>query len=54
MDEWNNRLDEKKDLTLLSFGDKSTEMKGIEDIVKIICFLIQVRGRMILASLSKR
>lgn len=55
IEEWNKMIDKKKsDLKLLSFGEKSTEMKDIEDIVKIICILIQVRGHMILASLSKR
>jgi len=54
IEEWNKMIDKKNDLTLLSFGEKSTEMKDIEDIVKIICILIQVRSHMILASLSKR
>lgn len=54
IEEWNKMIDKKNDLTLLSFGKKSTEMKDIEDIVKIICILIQVRGYMILAALSKR
>ena len=52
IEEWNKKIDESKDLEVISFGEKSTKMKDIENVVEMICLLIQVRGCMMLAFLN--
>ena len=50
MEEWNDILkDKNNDLKLHCFGIKTTEEENIDDIIRDICWLIEIRGRLIMA-----
>lgn len=52
IEEWNDQLNnEQKEWDIIDFGKKDGEMENIEDVIKMICLLIEVRGRMIIALL---
>lgn len=54
IDDWDNILkDESKECELINFGEKSTDIKTIEEVIDLICILIKVRGRMIITLLKQ-
>lgn len=53
VEEWNDILkDKNNDLKLHCFGIKTTEEENIDDIIRDICWLIEIRGRLIMALLK--
>lgn len=55
MKSWNSILqDENKTYELISFGEKTTDMENIEEVIEMICLLIKARSRMIIALLQRK
>ena len=46
--------DKSKTCELISFGEKTTNIDNIEEIIELICLLTKTRGRMIISLLKKK
>lgn len=52
---WDSILrDKSKTCELISFGEKTTNIDNIEEIIELICLLTKTRGRMIISLLKKK
>lgn len=55
IENWDSILiDKSKACELISFGEKTTNMDNIEDVIELICLLIKTRGRMIISLLKQK
>lgn len=55
VENWDSILrDKSKTCELISFGEKTTNIDNIEEIIELICLLTKTRGRMIISLLKKK